>query len=67
MRGIFSRGATAPWREKIMRMLRKMIIGVVALTAFGAFAINTHHDTIIMGADPTPVCPTPHCTHGALK
>jgi hypothetical protein len=50
-----------------MRMLRKMIIGVVALTAFGAFAVNTHHSTLIVGADPVPVCPTPHCTHGALK
>ncbi|MGC2496344.1 MAG: hypothetical protein WA374_01290 [Acidobacteriaceae bacterium] len=48
-----------------MRMLRKMIIGVVALTAFAAFAVNTHHDTL-MGGDPTPVCPTPHCA-GNLK
>jgi hypothetical protein len=67
MRGIFSAGATAPWRVLKMRILRKMIIGVVALTAFGAFAVNTHHATLINGADPVPVCPTPHCNHGSLK
>jgi hypothetical protein len=61
MRGIFSAGATAPWREKKMRMLRKMIIGVVAFTAFGAFAVNTHRDAMMAGGDPVPVCPTPHC------
>jgi hypothetical protein len=66
MRGIFSAGATAPWREKKMRMLRKMVIGVVAFTAFAAFAVNTHRDNLIAGADPTPVCPTPHCA-GNLK
>jgi len=48
-----------------MRMLRKVVIGVVALTAFGAFAAN-HRDTLVVGADPTPVCPQPHCA-GNLK
>lgn len=49
-----------------MRMLRKVVIGVVALTAFGAFAANAHHATLVVGADPTPVCPEPHCA-GNLK
>jgi hypothetical protein len=44
-----------------MRMLRKLLIGVIALTAFGAFAVNTHHDAVMAGGDPTPVCPQPHC------
>ncbi|MGA8529947.1 MAG: hypothetical protein WB622_09555 [Acidobacteriaceae bacterium] len=44
-----------------MRMLRKMIIGVVALTAFGAFAVNAHRNVVMAGGDPVPVCPQPHC------
>jgi hypothetical protein len=66
MHVIFSAGATAPWRDTKMRMLRKMIIGVVALTAFGAFAVNTHHEAAMAGGDPVPVCPKPHCA-GNLK
>ncbi len=50
-----------------MHMLRKIVIGVVALTAFGAFAVNTHRATVVVGADPVPVCPDPHCNHGSLK
>jgi hypothetical protein len=67
MRVIFSAGATALWRVKKMHMLRKIVIGVVALTAFGAFAVNTHRATVVVGADPVPVCPDPHCNHGSLK